>query len=68
MVSRNVTKMNKQPVNTHHDLLDGHFLNLPVLEDDEIVGMVDVLRLTYATLEQVLSDKLGYERDTKYVI
>lgn len=46
--------MKHQPVNTHHDHLDGHFLNLPVLEDDEIVGMVDVLRLTYATLEQVL--------------
>lgn len=36
-------------------MYDGHFLNLPVLEDDEIVGMVDVLRLTYATLEQIHS-------------
>ncbi|KAK9457756.1 hypothetical protein V1511DRAFT_490759 [Dipodascopsis uninucleata] len=35
---------------------DGHYLNLPVMgEDSEIVGMVDVLRLTYATLEQINS-------------
>jgi hypothetical protein len=34
-------------------LLDGHYLNLPVLEDGSIVGIVDVLKLTYATLEQV---------------
>ena len=34
--------------------LDGHYLNLPVMnEPGEIVGMVDVLKLTYATLEQV---------------
>ncbi|RYP89689.1 hypothetical protein DL770_004177 [Monosporascus sp. CRB-9-2] len=33
---------------------DGHYLNLPVMNDSgEIVGMVDVLKLTYATLEQV---------------
>lgn len=33
---------------------DGHYLNLPVMnEGGEIVGMVDVLKLTYATLEQV---------------
>lgn len=34
-------------------LLDGHFLNLPVMDAGVIVGMVDVLKLTYATLEQV---------------
>lgn len=35
-------------------LLDGHYLNLPVMnETGEIVGMVDVLKLTYATLEQI---------------
>ncbi|KAK9451447.1 uncharacterized protein V1518DRAFT_408590 [Limtongia smithiae] len=35
---------------------DGHYLNLPVMGDDsEIVGMVDVLKLTYATLEQINS-------------
>lgn len=34
--------------------LDGHYLNLPVMNDSgEIVGMVDVLKLTYATLEQI---------------
>lgn len=34
---------------------DGHYLNLPVMnkENDEIVGMVDVLKLTYATLDQI---------------
>jgi hypothetical protein len=33
---------------------DGHYLNLPVMSDaGEIVGMVDVLKLTYATLDQV---------------
>ncbi|KAJ5973761.1 hypothetical protein N7481_010971 [Penicillium waksmanii] len=33
---------------------DGHYLNLPVMnEGGEIVGMVDVLKLTYATLEQI---------------
>ncbi|EXJ53768.1 uncharacterized protein A1O5_13017 [Cladophialophora psammophila CBS 110553] len=34
--------------------LDGHYLNLPVMNGEgEIVGMVDVLKLTYATLEQI---------------
>lgn len=33
---------------------DGHYLNLPVMNDTgEIVGMVDVLKLTYATLDQI---------------
>lgn len=35
---------------------DGHYLNLPVMNNEgEIVGMVDVLKLTYATLEQINS-------------
>lgn len=35
-------------------LVDGHYLNLPVLDEDKnIVGLVDVLKLTYATLGQV---------------
>ncbi|KAI9490958.1 hypothetical protein BDB00DRAFT_835303 [Zychaea mexicana] len=34
---------------------DGHYLNLPVLEDGAILGIVDVLKLTYATLEQIHS-------------
>ncbi|KAF7726186.1 hypothetical protein EC973_008984 [Apophysomyces ossiformis] len=37
-----------------HVLLDGHYLNLPVLENNgTVIGMVDVLKLTYATLEQM---------------
>lgn len=39
---------------TNRKLIDGHYLNLPVMSDQgEIVGMVDVLKLTYATLDQV---------------
>lgn len=39
---------------------DGHYLNLPVMNDQgEIVGMVDVLKLTYATLEQVNTMSTG---------
>ncbi|KAG1470776.1 hypothetical protein G6F56_002486 [Rhizopus delemar] len=34
---------------------DGHYLNLPVIGDDTIIGMVDVLKLTYITLEQINS-------------
>lgn len=33
--------------------LDGHYLNLPVIGHGTIIGMVDVLKLTYVTLEQV---------------
>lgn len=34
--------------------LVGHYLNLPVVEEDgSLVAIVDVLKLTYATLEQV---------------
>jgi hypothetical protein len=33
---------------------DGHYLNLPVVDSENtVVGIVDVLKLTYATLEQV---------------
>ena len=39
---------------THIFRLDGHYLNLPVVEaDGRLVAIVDVLKLTYATLEQV---------------
>ncbi|KAG6891413.1 hypothetical protein C0992_007192 [Termitomyces sp. T32_za158] len=46
------------PTTTIHDALkkmhDGHFLNLPVVEEDgHLVAIVDVLTLTYATLEQM---------------
>ena len=41
-------------------LVDGHYLNLPVMnEAGEIVGMVDVLKLTYATLEQINTMSTG---------
>ena len=34
--------------------VDGHYLNLPVIESDgRLIAIVDVLKLTYATLEQV---------------
>jgi CBS domain-containing protein len=40
--------------------IDGHYLNLPVMnEAGEIVGMVDVLKLTYATLEQINTMSTG---------
>ncbi|KAI8366588.1 hypothetical protein BD560DRAFT_372135 [Blakeslea trispora] len=32
---------------------EGHYLNLPVLENGTVTGMVDVLKLTYVTLEQM---------------
>ncbi|KAI4795903.1 CBS-domain-containing protein, partial [Aureobasidium sp. EXF-8845] len=39
---------------------DGHYLNLPVMSaEGEIVGMVDVLKLTYATLDQINSMSTG---------
>ncbi|KAI8341935.1 hypothetical protein BC941DRAFT_466835 [Chlamydoabsidia padenii] len=34
---------------------DGHYLNLPILDNGHVVGIVDVLKLTYATLEQMNS-------------
>ncbi|KAI9312134.1 hypothetical protein BX666DRAFT_1989109 [Dichotomocladium elegans] len=41
---------------------DGHYLNLPVVDSDKrIVGLVDVLRLTYATLDQVGLSSLALE-------
>lgn len=43
-------------------LLDGHYLNLPVVDEEgSLVGIVDVLKLTYATLEQVRQE-LGEPR------
>ncbi|KAF2751652.1 CBS-domain-containing protein, partial [Sporormia fimetaria CBS 119925] len=39
---------------------DGHYLNLPVMgPQNEIVGMVDVLKLTYATLDQINNMSTG---------
>ncbi|KAK6463694.1 CBS domain-containing protein [Scheffersomyces coipomensis] len=35
-------------------MFDGHYLNLPVIGDQhEIIGIVEVLKLTYATLNQI---------------
>ncbi|KAI5961458.1 uncharacterized protein KGF55_004081 [Candida pseudojiufengensis] len=35
-------------------MFEGHYLNLPVVgDDDDIIGIVDVLKLTYATLNQI---------------
>ncbi|ODV78262.1 CBS-domain-containing protein [Suhomyces tanzawaensis NRRL Y-17324] len=35
-------------------MFEGHYLNLPVVgEDNDIIGIVDVLKLTYATLNQI---------------
>ena len=42
-------------------ILEGHYLNLPVLENGTITGMVDVLKLTYVTLEQM--SNIEGERD-----
>ncbi|KAI8368897.1 hypothetical protein EDC96DRAFT_504700 [Choanephora cucurbitarum] len=45
---------------------DGHYLNLPVLDEDKnIIGLIDVLRLTYATLEQINSIE-GNQGDNKF--
>ncbi|KAG1810136.1 CBS-domain-containing protein [Suillus plorans] len=46
------------PTTSVHDALkkmhNGHYLNLPVVESDgRLVAIVDVLKLTYATLEQM---------------
>lgn len=40
---------------------DGHYLNLPVIEaDGRLIAIVDVLKLTYATLEQVRCPPLKF--------
>ncbi|KII93420.1 hypothetical protein PLICRDRAFT_171175 [Plicaturopsis crispa FD-325 SS-3] len=49
-----------EPTLSVHDALkkmhNGHYLNLPVVEaDGRLVAIVDVLKLTYATLEQMNS-------------
>ncbi|ORX55737.1 CBS-domain-containing protein [Hesseltinella vesiculosa] len=43
--------------------LDGHFMNLPVMDEDKTVhGLIDVLTLTYATLE-LIDDVNGASQD-----
>ncbi|CAJ0762265.1 13946_t:CDS:2 [Entrophospora sp. SA101] len=44
-------------------MYDGHYLNLPVVEGTTIIGMVDVLKLTYATMEQMCSMKSQDNQD-----
>lgn len=34
-------------------MFDGHYLNLPIVDDNEIIGIVEVLKLTYATLNRL---------------
>ncbi|KAI9294766.1 CBS-domain-containing protein, partial [Neoconidiobolus thromboides FSU 785] len=42
---------------------NGHYLNLPIVDEfKQVVGMVDVLKLTYATLEQI-NNLQGQEGD-----
>jgi hypothetical protein len=55
-----------------HDALkkmhNGHYLNIPVVEDDgRLVAIVDVLTLTYATLEQmnVMSGEAGQNTEAE---
>lgn len=48
-------------------MFDGHYLNLPVVEDSEIIGIVEVLKLTYATLEQISLMKSGDDDDSSNV-
>ncbi|KAF9014957.1 hypothetical protein BDQ17DRAFT_1340239 [Cyathus striatus] len=59
------------PTMSVHDALkkmhNGHYLNLPVVEaDGRLVAIVDVLKLTYATLEQMnamASENFGNETE-----
>ncbi|KAI0735414.1 CBS-domain-containing protein [Earliella scabrosa] len=60
------------PTMTIHDALKkmhiGHYLNLPVVEaDGRLVAIVDVLKLTYATLEQMnaMSSEGGGENEAE---
>ncbi|KAG8953269.1 hypothetical protein FRC04_002679 [Tulasnella sp. 424] len=57
------------PSMTIHDALkkmyNGHYLNLPVVEDDgRLVAIIDVLKLTYATLEQMNGLESGNGADS----
>lgn len=47
-------------------MFEGHYLNLPVVdEENEIVGIVDVLKLTYATLNQIQRIELNPQEAKK---
>lgn len=45
-------------------MFDGHYLNLPVIDEEveQIIGIVDVLKLTYTTLNQI---KLIEQQDSQ---
>ncbi|KAH3683586.1 hypothetical protein WICPIJ_005433 [Wickerhamomyces pijperi] len=45
-------------------MFDGHYLNLPVVEDGEIIGIVEVLKLTYSTLNQISIMKSNDDEDS----
>jgi hypothetical protein len=48
-------------------MIDGHYLNLPVVHPDgKLMGIVDVLKLTYATLEQVRLRIISLTPDRQY--
>lgn len=49
---------------------EGHYLNLPVLDNGIVVGMVDVLKLTYVTLEQMngMDGREGPEGKYTYIL
>lgn len=49
-----VANVNESIQEALRQMFEGHYLNLPVVDDDnEIIGIVDVLKLTYATLNQI---------------
>ncbi|KAK6197318.1 uncharacterized protein RJT21DRAFT_89815 [Scheffersomyces amazonensis] len=50
-------------------MFDGHYLNLPVVgEHHEIIGIVEVLKLTYATLNQIKEIEIPDTTPTKQTI
>lgn len=49
--------------------VEGHYLNLPVVEEDgRLVAIVDVLKLTYATLEQVRFNLCFNESSYEFIL
>lgn len=70
-----VRVMTPQPDVASHDssiqlalrqMFNGHYLNLPVVDEQkDIIGIVDVLKLTYATLHQIkqIEDEEASQKD-----
>jgi CBS domain-containing protein len=48
-------------------MYDGRYLNLPVMDNGILIGMVDVLRLTYHTLEQASQREINLFLQTNCV-